>query len=229
MTLWDPAASSACKSISCSGRNSGTNQVINGVWGPTTYILPDDSTAETYNNKRIYMLYQLSSGRYIPTSENPLYMWYDHIAGRWYIAKSLGSRSVVAEVHAQTLSPESVKGWRIADGSNGFETAPDYVCSCLNETDSITGEVVPLAPKESTSELLVTQQDKNIYGNGENGVERGMVQYRGIMTFQFDTAKWLFLAVANCDSYCYSQGNYLCQGGLDVDYNLEFVNGVGWV
>eukprot|EP00240_Pyramimonas_obovata_P000916 CAMPEP_0118958394 /NCGR_PEP_ID=MMETSP1169-20130426/62599_1 /TAXON_ID=36882 /ORGANISM="Pyramimonas obovata, Strain CCMP722" /LENGTH=590 /DNA_ID=CAMNT_0006906509 /DNA_START=759 /DNA_END=2527 /DNA_ORIENTATION=- len=217
VTLWDPVASSACKTISCNGRGDGTNQVINGVWGPTSYTLVDETVSETYNNKRIYY-----------KKQDSLYMWYETSSGMWYMAKTLGSRSVVAEVHAQTLTPENVIGWRIADGDNGFETDEFYVCTCVNDTDSDTGEVIPLAPSEADEELLVTQRDTYIYGTGDNGVAVGMVQYRGIMNFDYETAKWLFLAVANCDLYCYERGEYLCQGGLDLDYSLEFVNGEGW-
>jgi hypothetical protein len=45
-------------------------------------------------------------------------------------------------------------------------------------------------------------------------------------SFSSTQARWMFLALANCDPECGLPG--MCQGSLDVYYTLEFTNGEAW-
>ena len=45
-------------------------------------------------------------------------------------------------------------------------------------------------------------------------------------SFSSSQARWMFLALANCDPECGLPG--MCQGSLDVYYELEFTNGEEW-
>ena len=56
--------------------------------------------------------------------------------------------------------------------------------------------------------------------------EEGYVTAERTQSFSSSQARWMFLALANCDPECGLPG--MCQGSLDVYYELEFTNGEEW-
>jgi hypothetical protein len=54
----------------------------------------------------------------------------------------------------------------------------------------------------------------------------GYVTAERTQSFSSKQARWMFLALANCDPECGLPG--MCQGSLDVFYELEFTNGEDW-
>lgn len=226
--LYDPELEFACKSVCMAGRD-GTNQVLNGMWSPYEPV-------PTYGGRRVYAK---------PNGDGWLFIFFMGDAGAWYVAREVGSKLVVAEARSQAISPDRVtSSWFVADGEGGFEEDALMKATCLD--DVVEGDraascsanpiyspppfpgTLSLSPPDETDFISSTKGQDEIVGYGLQPDENGYVTATRSQEFHDDEARWIFVALANCDLYCSADGYQLCQGSLDVEYKLTFTNGEGW-
>lgn len=93
----------------------------------------------------------------------------------------------------------------------GLSTPPGSISLDTNTTDAYAQTTKGL--RERAGIGLVPDAD-------------GYVTAERTQSFSSSQARWMFLALANCDPECGLPG--MCQGSLDIFYELEFTNGDAW-
>eukprot|EP00238_Polyblepharides_amylifera_P002019 CAMPEP_0196585534 /NCGR_PEP_ID=MMETSP1081-20130531/51020_1 /TAXON_ID=36882 /ORGANISM="Pyramimonas amylifera, Strain CCMP720" /LENGTH=759 /DNA_ID=CAMNT_0041907117 /DNA_START=492 /DNA_END=2771 /DNA_ORIENTATION=+ len=231
--LWDPSLVNACKRVFFRGR-VGSNSIINGIWEPYT----DPLGIETFGGRRIYAKMN---------GNERIFMFFKGDSGIWYIAKEVGSASVVAQAFSQAISPDSTDGlWSVADGAESFIADPLLEAVCIDNMEAgQTPDSFFLSPPPPPPIVDANSDIKGNTPSAESNVvtikgfnERvstgllpdanGYVTAERTQYFVDSKARWIFLVLANCDEQCAQAGGSMCQGPLDVSYTLELTNGEGW-
>jgi len=233
--LWDPSLASACKNIYMHGR-VGSNTIMNGLW--SEYEDPVTKSS-TFGGRRIYARAH---------GDGWLFIFYKADSGQYFMARELGGKLVVAQADTQAISPDQMKPgefWEVADGQDGFQVdeAVGSVCADdLPEGEDLSSLLVPpppgtppppaftLPPGDDDAtpvmgDLSITSDQERIY-TGLQADSEGYVLTNREQLFSDEEARWMFIAVANCLAEC--DPGALCQGSLDLEYEIQLTNGDGW-
>mmetsp|Transcript_16372 Transcript_16372/g.19638 ORF Transcript_16372/g.19638 Transcript_16372/m.19638 type:complete len:819 (-) Transcript_16372:1183-3639(-) len=254
--LYDPALESACKNIFVIGRE-GTNNVVNGLWKEYTIPtfggrrIYAKQNADTW----LFIYFMVDAGAWYIAREigSKLVvaeavseaMSPDMIRATWYIADGQGSfeedpnmQTYCADdyVNAYEEDDSLSADWqdimvkRPPPPPPGVKPSPPPISTIGGKDRTIysLSDIDEMGDENRAFFRMISMEQKKNKGYGMVPDADGYITTTRVQTFEDDKARWLFLALSHCDQRCAFEGGSMCQGSLEVEYELILTNGEGW-